>query len=441
MKVLDRRHQPLCLRDPKEESGEPAVQQPPLGLTRHRRQRHAVAERRQDECPDLRLDLRMRFGDGAEGMVGGGGAGKAKHPAEQVGDRAVGPVRSIQRASGAGDPRAARPGVPQELVNQSALSQARFSDHRHESAAFRERAFERAGECGHLRVAADERHAQDPVGTLCGAADEPPRDERRALALGDDGRMGLVHELPGSAAVGRVTDEDLTRLRRLLQPCGDVHRVPEHAKLAFPVADRPRDRDPGVQSDPQGKAEPRAFGARAVRSFERGDDVQGRPLRLLGMIDADGPDRPEHGDDRVADVLLDQPAVRPDLVGDHIPGGTHEVMKLGRSESFGEGGEPRDIREQHRDLAGLAASWGLDRESCAAFTAIVEAGRHLGRATWAGDCQGDAALAAKAHALGVPVAAGSTQHGPTRVIRRRPAGVSGPTLLLLTLRNSLTLRA
>jgi len=57
------------------------------------------------------------------------------------------------------------------------------------------------------------------------------------------------------------------------------------------------------------------------------------------MVDVVVADRAERRDDRVADVLLDQPAVRADLRGDEVPDRAHVLVELLGPEPLGERGE------------------------------------------------------------------------------------------------------
>jgi len=72
--------------------------------------------------------------------------------------------------------------------------------------------------------------------------------------------MRLVCEETRSEPVRGVADENLARLRRLLEPRRDVHGVAEHAKLALLVADRPRDGEAVFDPDPQRQVATRALG-------------------------------------------------------------------------------------------------------------------------------------------------------------------------------------
>src|SRR2546422_11657659 len=95
-------------------------------------------------------------------------------------------------------------------------------------------------------------------------------------------------------------------------------------------------------------------------------------------------DRAEHRDNGITDVLLDQPARRPNLHRDRIPCGAHVLVELLRIEALSERRESRDVREEDRDLFGLALD-GPDRdESRAALSAIAESDGHLARALWTG---------------------------------------------------------
>ena len=80
--------------------------------------------------------------------------------------------------------------------------------------------------------------------------------------------------------------------------------------------------------------------------------------------------RPEHRDDRVADVLLDQAPRRADLSRDRIPGVAHVLVELLGIEPLGEGREPRDVGEEDRDLASLALDLASGGEAVAALAAV-----------------------------------------------------------------------
>ena len=198
--------------------------------------------------------------------------------------------------------------------------------------------------------------------------------------------MRLVCEEAGREAIRRIADEDLARLGGLLEPRRDVHGVAEHAELALLVADGARDREPGVDPDPQREVATGALGDAFVLAVERSEDRERGPLGARGMIDL-VVDCAEYRDDGVADVLLDESVERPDLDRDRVPGGPHVFVELFRVEPLRQRGESRDVGEKHRDLFCLTFD-GLKREETgAAFSAEAERDRHLGRALRTGECR------------------------------------------------------
>src|SRR5205823_273756 len=185
-------------------------------------------------------------------------------------------------------------------------------------------------------------------------------------------------------AVRRVADEDFSGFRSLLEARRDVDGVAEDTELAFLVADRAGDRKSGVDPHTEGEVPPGPLGDALVLALERAEDGEGRVLRALRMVLL-RLDRSEDRDDRVADVLLDQPALIADVGGDRVPGSAHVLVKLLGIEPLGECGEPGDVGEQDGDLLRLAVDGLEGRESRAALAAEAELSRHLRFAFGAGD--------------------------------------------------------
>src|SRR5207253_1774112 len=77
------------------------------------------------------------------------------------------------------------------------------------------------------------------------------------------------------------------------------------------------------------------LGHSLVLALERTEDGEGRVLRALRMILL-RLDRAKDRDHRVADVLLDQPALIADVRGDRVPGSAHVLVKLLGIEPLGE---------------------------------------------------------------------------------------------------------
>ena len=106
-----------------------------------------------------------------------------------------------------------------------------------------------------------------------------------------------------AAADRPLADEDRPRLGRLLEPRRDVDRVAGHEEVARAPASRLATTSPLLTPSRIGRSSPSArIVADAVAQLER--RVEGP-----GGIIAVGGRQPEHRHDRVADELLDRPAV------------------------------------------------------------------------------------------------------------------------------------
>ena len=340
------------------------VEHPAARLARQRGERDGVAERGEQEAPRVGLEAGQRLGQDAMRVIDRRRRRDRERTAQEVRDRAVGPMRVVWRAARSRDACAARSRIGDDLVDEARLAKAGLGDDRHDATLARERLVERAYEERDLGVAAHERRA--PTLSRPGRLrpQETPCDERRGLALRGDGRMRFVREDPRRAAVGRVPDEDLAWLGGLLEPRGDVHGVAEHAELALLVADRAGDGDPRIHADPERQAPAGPPLDPRVRALERAEDRERRVLRLLGMT-LILVDRAEHRDDGVADVFLDEPAVGADLRRDRVPGRAHVLVQL-----LGERGESRDVGEEDRDLPGLAFDLARRFETRPASSAV-----------------------------------------------------------------------
>jgi len=196
----------------------------------------------------------------------------------------------------------------------------------------------------------------------------------------------LVGEETRSEAVCRVAHQDLAGLRGLLEPRRHVDGVAEHAELALLVADGTRDRETSVDADAQREVAARALRDARVLAVQRAKDRERGALRARRMVGLVA-NRAEHRHDRVSDVLLDEPAGRADLHGDRVPRGAHVLVELFRIETLRERGESRDVREEDRDLPGLALDGRQREKPRAALSTEAERDRHLRRALWTSECR------------------------------------------------------
>src|SRR5258705_13337806 len=102
-------------------------------------------------------------------------------------------MRVVRRAAGARHSCAERARVGEQLVDEARLPEPGLADDRDDVASSGERFVESAKKLRHLLIAADERRPA-AVRRRGLDAEEPPRDERRGLALRGDRRMWLVCE-------------------------------------------------------------------------------------------------------------------------------------------------------------------------------------------------------------------------------------------------------
>jgi hypothetical protein len=197
-----------------------------------------------------------------------------------------------------------------------------------------ERGVVAAGAAGRARA-----HRQQPVGRLA----------RLAPGQGQDlGRLdldGVADQAPGAAA-----EQDLTGAGRLLQPGGQVDRIPDHQRAA--QAGIAGHHLAGVDAGVQLEADPPLVPQPFVERPKGGVHAGGRPDRPQGVVLVGGGDA-EDGHDRVAGELLHRAAV----VADHRPHGVvvagHDLGQRLGVEPLAERGRAAQVAEQHGDgLAG-----------------------------------------------------------------------------------------
>ena len=182
-------------------------------------------------------------------------------------------------------------------------------------------------------------------------ADGEPGVDRLGLALRRDRINRLVLDCLAGGRVGLSSGEDATDRRGRLQPRGGVHDVACNHRL---TELRPRpERDQrlaGVDGDPDLHVELAKL-VHAVAHRQRGTH---RPLGVVAV----GRRRAEHGDDRVADELLDHAAERLELPPDELVVRRQEGPDVLRVELFRTRREADEIDEDDRDDAPLIPARG-----------------------------------------------------------------------------------
>ena len=182
------------------------------------------------------------------------------------------------------------------------------------------------------------------IGSVAGSAGERPSD------LGHLDRLALAAELEQlrPADLGGVAgrpqgpgrQEDLVGLGGLLDPGRGVHRRAGHPQVARPGAGRDL---AGVEPDAQ------VQGQVAEGGLGRLDDVahgQGGPHPPGGVVVVPGGEA-EHGEDGVADVLLQGPAEAPDLGGQPPEGLVEQVAGGLGVERLDQPGRVDQVGEEH----------------------------------------------------------------------------------------------
>src|SRR6476659_9648592 len=175
---------------------------------------------------------------------------------------------------------------------------------------------------------------------------------------------GVAHQL-----VRRLPDQDLTGGRRLFQPGGNVDGVAGHEPLAG--GDVARDDlagiDPGavLQTDAVVLLEP------FVDHLEGFAHLHGRPNRAQGVVLMQ-PWQPEDGHDRVADVLLDRPAVSDEDGAHGLEVDREDLAESLAVQALAERGGALQVAEDDRDDAAVLLRWRLGLERCAAVPAQSE---------------------------------------------------------------------
>ena len=213
-----------------------------------------------------------------------------------------------------------------ELGEQPCLADPRLAHHGDQPAAWpSDRLVERPPQQRQLRVSADEDGLWVPADRLGVGSNlrEPERLDRLRLAVQIQRRHPLDLDRIAQQLAGERPDQDLARPRRLLQPSGDVDRIPRRERRARPeIAGHHLTR---VHADPHADPNAALLLQLVVQAFQRPPHLErgpDRPQRVVLVHQR----HPEHRHHRVADELLHQAAVplehRPHLrvvTAEHVP--------------------------------------------------------------------------------------------------------------------------
>ncbi len=214
------------------------------------------------------------------------------------------------------------PGGPRTVTTFARRSQAAASSARTSASA--------------LRLPIHKRRRSERTSGSVGDRGEGPRTHRLPLTLHDE-RLGWVRDDRSlHQAIGRVADQHVTGSGVLLQPRRDVDGVAGHEQVAGVGQDLAC-----VHTDPRGDPELHECSLDLVCSTNR-------PKCIVLVHDRDA----EHGHNRVADELLDCPAMPFEDLADAVEVGRHQGAHYFRIHTLAHGSRPDDVAEQ--DGHGLA---------------------------------------------------------------------------------------
>ena len=210
------------------------------------------------------------------------------------------------------------------------------------------RGVERIAQLAELAAATDEGRRDRPGegGHVRAQAEQPPGNERPALALRLDLAGGLRRDGLPDEVVGRLAEEHLARLGGLLESRSHVDGIARRELLVgHGLTD---DHLARVHAGPRRDADPVLASELLVESLERLAHLERRPHRAKRVVLVDGR-HAEHRHDRVADELLDGAAVPFErrLHGIEVPP-HHTPQRLG-VEPLAERGRAGDVREDDGD--------------------------------------------------------------------------------------------
>ena len=227
-----------------------------------------------------------------------------------------------------------------ELPGEPALADAARARHRHEPRPpIATRRLDEVLQDAELLVTADERRLGQVrtslTATLGDHPERPPGWHRRGLALELLGADGLEGDRRGRRVHRRLADEHAAGGGDRLEAGGGVDDVADDHPLPHgaDVDRRLAGQDPGPRLEP---GRERRDGGQQV---ERGADGP------LGVVLA-GDRRAPHGHDRVADELLDGPAVSLDQPARRVVEARQQLASILGVLAFGEARVPDEIREQ-----------------------------------------------------------------------------------------------
>src|SRR6266550_5653272 len=248
-------------------------------------------------------------------------------------------------------------------------------------------------------VSTDERRieAAGERGCIRSNSKEAIREYGVGLSFCLDRLDRLEFERSFGEVVSARPDEDLSRLRGLLEPRGDVDGVTRRKRATLARHDLAGvDAHPDPQLGPEVALKVFIQAAELLAQLVRGP---GCPQRIVLVDDGDS----ENGHDRITDELLHGATVALQHVAGEREVTLHHAAERLRVEALAQCGRAGDVAEEDRHRLADLARRGRFYQGCAAGTAEAEPSRVLG-----------AAARADGHPASVTGRTGSLQGRPGR---------------------------
>ena len=254
----------------------------------------------------------------------------------------------------------------EELVGQPRLPHARGTEHGEQLAGTVDLGLRQRGlQASQLTLSAEHRAGVPARRRLRANGDKTVRNDRGRLAFQVHG-IHAVHDHCVADEHPRLgADQDLTRLRRLLEPRGHVHGVPGGEALLRACHDLARvDADPELERRPVFAQQILVQLAEAVTQLRRGAHA---PQRIVLVENGDA----EHRHHGIADELLHRPPVTFDDQSRCVEVARHHAPQRLGIESLAERSRSGHIAEQQGHRLALLAR--LPRSAQSAATGLTEA--------------------------------------------------------------------
>ena len=322
----------------------------------------------------LRLGGRQERGDARDELLPGDllgvGVEDAERLPDELGRRVVAGALLVRHAAAAQDEPSRRLDLGPDLADEPRLADPRRADHGDElrPALVDRLAPDRADDVQLARAPDERPEPRRPLRGLDERADGEPGLDRLRLPLRVDRRQRLVLDGVAGRPLRLPAHDEPARRRGRLQPGGGVDDVADRKRLSRLGPTHRDERLARVHGRARGEPRPAP-----VEPVDGGEQSQPGADGALGVV-AVGERRAEDRHHRVADELLEPPAVRLDLVaGSRVEAreGLADVLRVG---PLGRRREALQVDEEDGDEPPLLPQGGGERRTAVGAEARVGVG-------------------------------------------------------------------